>query len=117
MIEYSLYILVEQSQCPNGWERFGGSYYCFPNTKSTPNLASQTCSRYSNNSQLMKIRHLSEIYYAAYSLKIHNQPELILQIDPKLLKRKIDCITYIFNCCLFLNRDKEFRCIVDEGLD
>ncbi len=83
-------MLVERFQCPNGWERFGGSCYFFPNTKSMPNRTSQICSHYSNDSQLMKIRHLSEIYYAAYSLKIHNQPGLILQIDPKLLKGKID---------------------------
>ncbi len=90
LIKYSCYMLVERFQCPNGWERFGGSCYFFPSTKSMPNRTSQICSHYSNNSQLMKIRHLSEIYYAAYSLKIHDRKGLILEIDPKLLKGKIN---------------------------
>jgi hypothetical protein len=61
-----------------------------------PSIASQTCIRYSNNSQLMKIRHSPELFYAAYVLKIHNQQELMIEIDSKLLKSKIDRMTYLF---------------------
>jgi hypothetical protein len=64
-------------------------------------IANQTCSRYSNHSQLIKIRHFPELFYATYVYKKYNQLELMIEIDSGLLKSKIDRMTFILFFSIF----------------
>ncbi len=67
----------------------GGSCYYLSNITSTPGEANQTCDQlHSNHSNLMQIRNTVELFYAAHVLTKNNLSELLIDIDPKLLKGK-----------------------------
>ncbi|CAF0859125.1 unnamed protein product [Adineta steineri] len=77
---------VNRFQCPDKWQRFGGSCYYPSNITSTATEANNTCNMaYSNNSQLMQIRHSIELYYAAHFLITNNLSELLIDISLHVL--------------------------------
>ncbi|CAF0844794.1 unnamed protein product [Adineta steineri] len=80
---------VNRFQCLEKWQQFGGSCYYLSNITSTVIEANDTCNMaYSNNSQLMQIRHSIELYYAAHFLITNNLPELLIGISSHVLNEK-----------------------------
>ncbi|CAF3884623.1 unnamed protein product [Adineta steineri] len=80
---------VNRFQCLEKWQQFGGSCYYLSNITSTVIEANDTCNMaYSNNSQLMQVRHSIELYYAAHFLITNNLPELLIGISSHVLNEK-----------------------------
>ncbi|CAF4670266.1 unnamed protein product [Rotaria sp. Silwood1] len=80
---------VNRFRCPKGWKRLGGSCYYFPSFTSTSITANYTCNHlHSNLSNLLQIRNVVELVYAAHVLTRNNLSSLMLSIDPKFLKGK-----------------------------
>ncbi|CAF1171105.1 unnamed protein product [Adineta steineri] len=83
---YTSTAVINRFQCLEKWQRFGGSCYYPSNITSTATEANNTCNMaYSNNSQLMQIRHSIELYYAAHFLITNNLSELLIDISSHVL--------------------------------
>ncbi|CAF4001555.1 unnamed protein product [Adineta steineri] len=81
-----MFVSVNRFQCLEKWQRFGGSCYYPSNITSTATEANDTCNMaYSNDSQLMQIRHSIELYYAAHFLMTNNLSELLIDISLHVL--------------------------------
>ncbi|CAF1180370.1 unnamed protein product [Rotaria sp. Silwood1] len=80
---------VNRFRCPKGWRRLGGSCYFLSEIRSTPTDANNTCSfLHSNHSNLMQIRNVMQLLYAAHALTKNNLSSLMIELDPNSLKGK-----------------------------
>lgn len=76
-------------RCLKGWRQFGGACYYPSIMESTPDNANQTCNLLQvNNTQIMRIRHIVELSYAAHLCATQNLTELLIEIDPQIFNSK-----------------------------
>ncbi|CAF0753896.1 unnamed protein product [Adineta ricciae] len=81
--------IVDQLRCSKGWKQFGGSCYYPSLMISTVDKANETCQRLQvNNTHLMRIKHVPELSYAAHLYATNTLIELLVEVDPELLKSK-----------------------------
>ena len=84
-----MYLSANHYKCREGWERFGGSCYYLSNVSQIISEVNKTCNEtYLNNSQLMKIEHIGELFYAAHYLMKHDLSELLIEINSHSIKGK-----------------------------
>ncbi|CAF1367377.1 unnamed protein product [Adineta ricciae] len=82
--------IIDQYKCPKGWERFGSSCYYLSNTTSRISQAKKTCNHtYLTDSQLIRIKSIVELIYAAHHLMRNNLVESLIEIDPYSFKEQI----------------------------
>jgi hypothetical protein len=82
-------IPVDDLRCPEKWSRFLNLCYFLSNYMSTIAQANQTCHIFHlNHSRLMYIKEPLELFYAAHVLAKSNLNNLLLEIDPDLIKGK-----------------------------
>ncbi len=81
IILFVCFFPVNRFDCPTGWRYLGGSCY-YLSTE-----ANQTCNLlHSNRSNLMQIRNIVQLFYAANILIKNNLSTLMIEIDRNLLK-------------------------------
>ena len=77
--------VVNRFECPKRWKYLGGSCYYLSNTSSTSIEANETCHQlHSNRSQLMQIRNIVQLFYAANILLKNNLSSLMVEMDRDL---------------------------------
>ncbi len=82
-------VLVDQLRCPDKWTQFNDSCYFLSHYMSLVKEANHNCDHFLlNNSRLMYIQDPVELFYAAHVLIKNGLVQLLLEVNPDLMKGK-----------------------------